>query len=432
MILDRMIPDAISSAFCLSLLLAPQTAAQGLPTAVPEDVDVSSDKVEELSKYMQSLVDDGKIAGGVTMMARHGRVIHQKAVGMADRESSTPMQTDSIFRIASMTKPITSVAVMMLWEQGKLRLDHPVSKYIPEFKNPKVLIADNPLKPKRAKSEITIRHLLTHTSGLGYPDTAHIGRLYQAHDVPCGCVTSPVTLEENMKKLGALPLSFHPGKKWQYGMSTDVLGRVIEVVADTTLDRFFDANIFQPLGMEDTFFKLPKDKRSRLTAAYLPVEDGIRKLKDGEIVHHDPDPISGDYPYSDSHRYFSGGGDLCSTPSDYMRFCQMLLNGGILNGTRLLKEDTIKWMTTDKLGAVSEGGGPDEFGFGFGILPQADDVHAQLRGSYAWGGYWSTCFRISPIGDWIMVAMAQVAWQKKITPTWISEFEKRAAVCVVK
>ena len=173
--------------FCLlALLLALPTLAQELPTAKPEDVGVSSAKVEELSKFMQSLVDDGKIAGGVTMMARHGKVVHLKAVGMADREEKKPMQTDAIFRIASMTKPITSVAIMMLWEQGKLGLDDPVSKYIPEFKNPEVLVGVNPLKTEPAKREITIRHLLTHTSGLGYPVTEKIGPIYRQHGIQWG------------------------------------------------------------------------------------------------------------------------------------------------------------------------------------------------------------------------------------------------------
>ncbi len=171
---------------------------------------------------MQSLVDQGKIAGGVTMMARHGRVIHLKAVGMADREEKVPMRTDAIFRIASISKAVTSVAVMMLYDQGQLSLDDPVSKYIPEFKNPQVLVGVNPLKTEPAKREITIRHLLTHTSGLGYPFSEKIGPLYFAHRILSGCCSTEVTLEQMVKKLAEQPLLFHPGECWEYSMSCDV------------------------------------------------------------------------------------------------------------------------------------------------------------------------------------------------------------------
>ncbi len=178
--------------------------------------------------------------------------------------------------------------------------------------------------------------------------------MYNENDIPCGCVTASVTLEENMKKLAGMPLLFHPGDKWEYGMSTDVLGRVVQVVSKTTLDRYLEENIFKPLGMKDTTFRVSAAQRERLTAAYIPVEGGIRKLNDKEIVKHGPDPISGDYPYHPSHRYFSGGGDLCSTPADYMRFCQMLLGGG----TPLLKEDTVRMMATDQTRDR-----PNNFGF---------------------------------------------------------------------
>ena len=413
---------------CLPLVMLVSCPASGseLPTAKPEEVGVSSEKVEELSTFMQSLVDDGKIAGGVTMMARHGKVIHLKAVGMADWEAKRPMTTDAVFRIASMTKPITSVAIMMLWEQGKLGLDDPVSKYIPEFKNTEVLVKAVPLETEPAKREITIRHLLTHMSGLGYPGTEKIGPMYVENGIPCGCVTSPVTLEESMKKLARMPLLFHPGEKWEYGMSTDVLGRVVEVVSEMPLDRFFEDRIFKPLGMNDSFFKVQSDKQSRVVAAYIPVQAGLRKLNDGEIVNHDPDPISADYPYAKSHKYLSGGGDLCSTPNDYMRFCQMLLGGGALNGTRLLKKNTVRLMATDQTDAL-----PNNFGFGFTIFPDEKDVHKQLRDAYAWFGYWSTSFRISPRGDWILVTMAQTAWRKKVTPKWFVGYEKIAAESII-
>lgn len=403
------------------LVLTTPLVGQDLPTAKPEDVGISSAKVEELSKFMQSLVDQGKIAGGVTMMARHGKVIHWKPVGMADRDEKKPMQTDAIFRIASMTKPITSVAVMMLYDQGKLHLDDLVSKYIPEFKNPKVLVTVDPLKTEPAKREITIRHLLTHTSGLGYNSTDKIGPIYDQTGIISGISGSEVTLETMMKKLGQLPITFHPGEQWQYSLSIDVLGRIVEVVSGVTLDRFIQDQLCRPLGMRDTFFIVPPDKRHRLVPAYLPIEDRLRKLPEGEKLTYLKTPISADY-HLDSNKYRSGGGGLCSTAPDYMRICQMLLNGGELNGVRLLQSETVCMMTGNQVGKLSDG-----FGLGFGVIPDKEDIHKQLRGSYAWGGFWSTSFRISPRGDWIYVAMSQAAWDGKSAPAWAPDYEKIAA-----
>lgn len=203
-----------------AVIWATPCLAQSLPTSKPEDVGVSSAKVDKLSEFMQSLVDQGKIAGGVTMMARHGKVIHFKAVGMADREAKRPMHTDAIFRLASMTKPITSVAIMMLCEQGKLDLDDPVSKVIPAFKNPTVLVNADPLKTEPAKREITIRHLLTHKSGLGYNSPNTIGQLYEQHGITTGLCTSNEMLDQTIEKLTRIPLGFHPGDQFGYGMST--------------------------------------------------------------------------------------------------------------------------------------------------------------------------------------------------------------------
>ncbi len=291
-----------------------------------------------------------------------------------------------------------------------------------------MLVNADPLKTEPARREITIRDLLTHRSGLGYPATTQLGAIYEKHGIPCGCVSADVTLEENMEKLAGLPLLFHPGEKWEYGMSTDALGRVVEVASGLTLDRFFEDTIFTPLGMKDTFFKIPAEKLPRLAAAYLPEATGIRKLKDGEIVKHGPDPISADYPYLESHRYFSGGGDLCSTAADYIRFCQMVLNRGQLHGVCLLREDTIALMTTNQLGTSPQ---EFQFGFGFGIAPTTTDLHEQLRGSFSWGGYWSTSFRISPRGDWILITMSQLAWDEQATTRWFVEYERIAAESIV-
>lgn len=428
MIAPTLRPPTILLVCCLVPLgLISISWGQGLPTAKPEDVGVSPGKVKELSKFMQSLVDDGKIAGGVTMMARHGKVIHMKAVGMADREAGKPMRTDSIFRIASMTKPVTSVAVMMLWEQRKLGLDDPVSKYIPEFKNPRVLVGVDPLATRPANGEITIRHLLTHTSGLTY-DAENLQPLYNQHRISGGISSTDLTLDQMIKTLAGLPLLFDPGDNFEYGMSTDVLGRVVEVVSGDTLDRFFDKTIVAPLGMHDTSFKVPPDKLDRLAAAYFRAEDGLRKLKDGDIG---PIGDTGDYPYNDSHEYLSGGGGLCSTPGDYVRFCQMLLNGGELDGKRLLKKDTIDLMTTNHIGTLEAPSIDviERFGFGFTTYSNDERYHKQLRGAYAWFGHWSTSFRISRRGDWVLITMAQLSWDE-CTPVWFAEYERIAAEAI--
>ena len=232
-----------------------------------------------------------------------------------------------------------------------------------------------------------------------------------------------------MKKLAGLPLRFHPGERCGYGMSTDVLGRVIEVVSGMTLDRFFEERIFTPLGMKDTFFRVPPSKLPRLAAAYVPEEGRIRKIVDGEVVKHGPDLISADYPYRDLQRYLSGGGDLCSTAADYLRFCQMLLNHGQLNGVRMLNDNTVKMMTANQLRELP---GNARFGFGFGIMPETDDIHEQLRASVSWGGYWSTSFRISPRGDWILITMSQLAPDLKGPRPWGAEYERFAAEAIQK
>lgn len=415
-------------AFCL---IPGLVLGDDLPTAKPEEVGVSSEKVEKLSTFMQSLVDDGKIAGGVTMMARHGKVIHLKAVGMADREEKKAMQTNSIFRIASMSKPITSVAIMRLYEQGKVGLDDPVSKYIPEFKNPQVLVNVDPFETESAQREITIRHLLTHTSGLGYTQTPRIGPIYVQHGILTGLCSTELTLDEMVRKAAGLPVQFEPGSQWLYGMSTDVLGRVVEVASGKTFDTFIREDICEPLGMTDTFFTAPHEKQSRVVEVYIPKDGRIEKLAAGEKRVHGGAPVSSDY-HLDCNNYFSGGGGLCSTASDYMRFCQMLLNGGELEGRRLLRKDTVKMMTVNQLGEVSipdPDSGPDlidTFGLGFTIYDD-QNAHEQLKGAYAWFGFWSTSFRVSPRGNWILVTMSQLAWDEKTTPAWFAEYEQIAA-----
>lgn len=413
---------------CLvAVLLTAPLAGQDLPTAKPEAVGVSSEKVEELSTFMQSLVDEGKIAGGVTMMARHGKVVHLKAVGMADREEKKPMNTDSIFRIASMTKPITSVAVMMLYEEGTLGLDDPVSKYIPEFKNPIVLVSVEPWRTAPAKREITIRHLLTHTSGLGYEFSKTIGPIYHEHGISCGGSTMDLTLQQMIERLAGLPLLFDPGDRFEYGMNVDVLARVIEVVSGVSFDQFVEHEICRPLGMHDTFFRVPAEKRPRLAVPYIESNGSIRRLQEGETVESTFSGgkllMSEDAAYSKSNKFMSGGGGLCSTPSDYMRFCQMILNGGELDGYRLLRRDTVQMMTAKHVDDQKSG---DGFGLGFGVKPSTNDTREQLKGSCYWAGGWSTSFHISLRGGWVVVTMAQLVWGES-TGSWFHRYAHIAA-----
>jgi len=422
----------IGGMLCLLVVaLASLSVLKRPSSARSTQAGVASDRVEELAAFMESLVDDGKIAGGVTLMARHGQVVHLKAVGLSDLEKKTPMQTNAIFRIASMTKPITNAAILMLFEQRKLSLDDPVSKYIPEFKDPEVLVRADPLTTRPAKREITIRHLLTHTSGLGYDFTETLGPIYEKNGIPACLCSTPMRLEQAMAKLARQPLLFDPGERWEYGLSTDVLGRVVEVVSGRSLDRFIEDEICRPLKMNDTFFQVPPEKLPRLVSAYVRVGSSLREVKEGEILKHELGPgaitISSDYPYAPSNRYRSGGAGLCSTAGDYLRFCQMLLGGGELDGVRLLQRETVRMMMTNQLGDASE-----QFGFGFKIMPETDEIDEQLRASCAWSGFWSTSFRISPRGDWIHVTMTQVAWDEEATPAWHAHYDTLAAEAVAE
>ncbi|MGH7454170.1 MAG: serine hydrolase domain-containing protein, partial [bacterium] len=355
----------------VSISLTTILFAQGLPVASPENVGLSSDRLKRLESVMMQYVEKKQIAGAVALVARKGKVAYLKSVGMQEVEAKTPMQNNTIFRIASMTKPITSVAVMMLYEEGHFHLDDPLYKYIPEFKEMKVFAdaastnghaSSDSLVP--AKRPITIRHLLTHASGLTYHWNDRLGPIYYKAGVAHGLGSHNETLAENMKKLAALPLLNHPGDKWEYGLSTDVLGYLVEVVSGKSLKYFFQERIFTSLKMNDTHFYLPENKVARLTTVYqYSAEKGLTKVPESVAVagKYDYTPV---YPYSGPKRYYSGGAGLSSTASDYARFGQMLLNGGELDGVRLLSRKSIELMTADILQEKLDGFG---FGLGFGI-----------------------------------------------------------------
>ena len=406
----------------LSILiaLAPVASGQGLPSAPPRSVGLSQQRLERIGMLMQEHVDGGLLAGAVALVARDGKVAYLKSVGMQDKERNVVMQPDAIFRIASMSKPITSVAVMMLYEEGWFRLSDPVSKYLLEFKDMKVLVSDpaggggkttEQIVP--AKREITIRNLLTHTSGLTYHWDPRVGAKYAEAGITHGLIQTEDSLADGIKKLAQIPLVHQPGEAFTYSLSVDVLGRLVEVISEMPFDQFLQKRIFEPLRMNDTGFYLPNGKVPRLAAIYGPDASGtLERLGDG-ILGEGAMRVCVTYPYEGPKRYFSGGGGLCSTVSDYARFCQMMLNGGELDGVRLLSRKTVELMTADHVGELSPGSG---FGLGFGVtrsLREAGELTS--AGAYRWGGFWYTTFFIDPAEKLIGVCMVQLYPSGKAT-----------------
>ncbi len=382
--------------------------AQDLPSAKPESVGLSSDRLERIATVVQRNIDDKRIAGAVTLVVRHGKVAWFKAQGMSDREAAKNMPTDAMFRICSMTKPITSVAVMMLYEQGKFLLEDPVSKYLPEFKNPKVLVKPAQGEPYTipATKEITIRDLLRHTSGITYQWNADLGPMYEKAEVASGLLQYDGTIGDSTQHLAALPLLFNPGDRFEYSLGVDVLGRLVEVVSGKPLDEFFRTQIFEPLGMKDTYFYPPENKLGRLATAYTYYPDkGLHRfpdtpIREGSFVY------SADYPSRGPKKLFSGGAGLVSTAMDYARFCEMMLEDGKLGSNRLLSRKSVELMTHDQLGKISPDMG---FGLGFGV----DGAKSPLSelgsaGAYEWGGFFYTGFSIDPKEQMIVVFMAQL------------------------
>lgn len=398
------------SAFCCILVLtfASRIAAQDLPTAKPESVGLSSERLERISKAVQRDIDDKRIAGAVTLVLRHGQVAFFKAQGMQDREAGKPMRPDSIFRICSMSKPIASVAVMILYEEGHFLLEDPVSKYLPEFKNMKVLVKPAQGDPYTipATHEITIRDLLRHTSGLTYNWNADLGPLYKDANVAHGMLPYDGTIGESVQRLAKLPLLFNPGERWEYGLSVDVLGRLVEVVSGMSFDQFLRTRVFDPLGMKDTYFFPPENKLDRLATAYTYYPDkGLNRFPDTPLTEGSF-MYSADYPYSGAKKLFSGGAGLTSTAADYARFCQMMLEGGKLGNTRLLSRKSVELMTHDQLGKI---GTDESFGLGFGIEGDKGPLlELGTPGSFNWGGFFYTGFSVDPKEQMIVIFMGQL------------------------
>lgn len=395
-------PNRILPILACSLLVCASALSQTMPKAAPESVGLSSLRLERITGAMQKHVDEGHIAGSTGLILRHGKIAYFETVGYQDREAKTPMAEDTIFRIYSMSKAITGVAVMMLYEQGHFFLTDPVEKYLPEYADAKVAEdSKGGVELVDARNKMTIRDLLRHTSGITYGGAnTKTGKFYRE----AGARGRGQNLEQFSKKLGSAPLEFEPGTEWQYGFSIDVLGRLVEVASGQTFDKYLEDNIFEPLGMKDTAFHVPAAKHDRLATLYSPEgEDKIR-------VATSPAQDS----YKEPATFFSGGGGLVSTTMDYARFTQMLLNEGELDGVRLLGKKSVELMRTDHLGDIKKNGpliARDGIGFGltFAVTLDPGQVGSlDSKGVYRWGGAAGTRFWIDPVEDMITIFMVNI------------------------
>jgi CubicO group peptidase (beta-lactamase class C family) len=370
------------------------TATPALGTTSPEAAGFSSQRLRHLDRVLEEYVNKNYTPGAIALIARHGKIVYQQAFGFNDNQAHSPLKADAIMRIASQTKAITSVGVMMLFEEGRFLLDDPISKYLPAFKNPQVLnqfnARDSTYTTVPAKREITIRQLLTHTSGISYATigTPEANAIYAKAKVPSGIGTPQGQLREAITTLARLPLVHQPGERFTYGLNTDVLGYFIEVISGQSLDHYLRTRIFEPLGMKDTYFYLPAEKQNRLAVLYT--EDAAHQT---QKVSAAPG-INPDYPKV-AGTYFSGGAGLSSTIYDYTLFLQMLLNGGELQGRRLLSPATVRLMTTNQIGELNNDG--NKFGLGFGITTAKSAARLGVsEGSFDWGGIFGTTYWADP------------------------------------
>ena len=360
-----------------------------------ESVGFSPERLKRIDDAMNDWVKQGWMNGAVGMIIRDGKIVYYKAAGYNDIDAKIPLPKDDIFRIASQTKAITSVAVMMLYEEGKFLLDDPVSKYIPSFSHEQVLDkfneTDSTYTTVPAKRDVTIRDLLTHTSGIDY---AQIGSkeakaIYAKNNITAGLDVHNDKLSDAMNRLGSLPLLHQPGEKWTYGLNIDLLGDLIEIWSGMTLDEFFHKRIFEPLGMNDSYFNVPKEKENRLVNLYQ--EDSL-----GHLIKQSGEALGVDVNYPlRTKTYFSGGGGLSSTIYDYAIFLQMLLNGGEYNGKRLLSRNTVRIMTMNQIGDIDFGN--NKFGLGFAIVTEKSSGESPSQAeTFSWGGAFSTSYWVDP------------------------------------
>jgi len=395
---------------CLPLKLT----ASELPMTTPEDVGFSSQRLELISEFTRRNIEEKKHVGIVTMVARHGKIVHFDSVGKYGLDNDKPMGKDTLFRIYSMTKPIVTVAAMMLYEEGRFHLNDPVSKYLPEFKAQKVWV-DGAVVP--VQSEMTIEQLMSHTSGLtyDYDFLEEVDASYQEVDL-----RRARDLDQFVARLGSLPLRYEPGTRFHYSFSTDMLGAVIERISGQTLDDFLHERIFKPLEMDDTFFNVPDEKIERMASShYWDAENETIALSRKEDVL----PVQG-------VTLFSGGGGLVSTAMDYMVFCEMLRNGGSYNGVRILGPKTVWFMRINHLSdEVAAKVTPDQlydghlFGLGFAVVVEPGQDHViSSKGEYYWSGAADTKFWIDPVEDIVTILMTQL-----LSKPWETRYEMKVA-----
>ena len=386
--------------------------AQPFKTGTPEEGGFSAPRLDRIDQLLTAAIEDEAIPGAVSLIVRNGQIVQFKAYGYSDKAIGKKMEKDNIFRIASQSKAITSLAVMMLWEEGKFQLDDPISKYIPEFQKPQVITsfdsADSSYTAQPAVREITVRHLLTHTSGIDYAGigSREFKAIYAKAGIPSGIGNDDYILGERMKILGQLPLKHEPGEKFTYSLSIDVLGYLVEVWSGMTFDEFLSEKIFKPLGMDDTYFYLPASKHNRLVPLYSGANKQLSKMS-GQVF----DRVNPDYPNL-AGSYFSGGAGLSSTIEDYAKFLQLFLNKGTFNGHRLLSRKTVELMLTNQI--QIENTAP--FGLGFGLETAENDyLSPQSIGSFRWGGAFKTSYWADPVEGLIGLLYTNMYQQTQYT-----------------
>ena len=399
----------VCSLFFMMILLVAFTAmAQKIePATNVAATGFSAERLKRIDDQMNDWVKKGWVSGAVGLVIRNGKIVYYKPAGYNDIAAKSAMKKDDIFRIASQTKAITSVAVMMLYEEGKFLLDDPISAYIPAFANEKVLDkfneTDSTYSTIPAKRQATIRDLLTHTSGLGYAQigSKEANAIYAKNNITAGLDVSSDKLSDAMNRLGGLPLLHQAGEKWTYGLNVDVLGELVEIWSGMSLENFFRTRIFEPLGMADTYFNLPATKASRLVNMYSEDSTGTLQKLTGEALGGHID-----YPLR-KKSYFSGGSGLSSTAYDYAVFLQMMLNGGTYNGKRLLGRNPVRIMTTNQIGDVAFGN--DKFGLGFAVVTEkGSGAMPAQEGTYSWGGAFKTSYWVDPKEKMVIVFYRQL------------------------
>lgn len=386
---------------------APVVTAKALEQVAPEQVGMDSGRLDRLTAAMQGYVDDGLLSGVVTMASRGNKIVHYESVGYRDVEAQAPMTPDTIFRIYSMTKPVTGAALMILYEEGKFKLSDPVGKYIPELADLQVFAGvddDGNMITEPADHPMTIRELMSHTGGLSYGIFAQSG--VDTAYVEAGILDANDTNAEFVAKLGQIPLKHQPGSRWEYSVAVDVQGYLVEVLSGQTFGEFLNDRLFEPLGMTDTDFHVPEEKLNRFAQMYVYGPEG-------QLIPSEMFPTA---DFTVDMAFESGGGGLVSTANDYMRFSQMLLNGGELDGERILAPLTVALMSRDQTpkgmeGPMSGAGNGTVFGLDFAVIVDPVEAESYSAGEYYWGGAAGTWFWIDPVEDVVFIGMIQQAGQ---------------------